>query len=208
MINAEKGGVPVKKQPQITAQTKANLRDAFWQLYSQKPIEKISIKEITDLAGYNRGTFYLYYKDAYDLLWQIEEELLQNIAAVIRDCMQNSETFDISQQMGMIAQLMQTHYKYSSVLFSDHGDPQFSTKFKELLLPLLKRYVVLFGILDDYHTDLLIEFLLAGILASVSRWIADPKISIEAFVEFMVPMIFPAEILNKKQLYISKEAES
>lgn len=47
----------MKKQPHITEQTKNNLRIAFWSLYAQKPIEKISIKEITELAGYNRGTF-------------------------------------------------------------------------------------------------------------------------------------------------------
>ena len=46
----------MKKQPHITEQTKNNLRIAFWSLYAQKPIEKISIKEITELAGYNRGT--------------------------------------------------------------------------------------------------------------------------------------------------------
>ena len=50
----------MKKQPHITEQAKNNLRIAFWSLYAQKPIEKISIKEITELAGYNRGTFYLY----------------------------------------------------------------------------------------------------------------------------------------------------
>ena len=49
----------MKKQPHITEQTKNNLRIAFWSLYAQKPIEKISIKEITELAGYNRGTFFI-----------------------------------------------------------------------------------------------------------------------------------------------------
>lgn len=73
----------MKKQPQITEQTKANLKDAFWKLYTEKPIEKISIKEITDLAGYNRGTFYLYYKDVYDIFSQIEDELLDKIKTVL-----------------------------------------------------------------------------------------------------------------------------
>lgn len=67
----------MKKQPQITEQTKDKLRSAFWTLYSSKPIDKITIKEITDLAGYNRGTFYLYYKDVYDIFASIETELLQ-----------------------------------------------------------------------------------------------------------------------------------
>ena len=33
------------------------LKDAFWQLYSEKDINKIRSVEITDLAGYNRGVF-------------------------------------------------------------------------------------------------------------------------------------------------------
>lgn len=60
----------MRKQPEVTEQTKTNLRTAFWELYKEKPIEKITIKEITDAAGYNRGTFYLYYKDVYDLFTQ------------------------------------------------------------------------------------------------------------------------------------------
>jgi len=46
--------------------------DAFMTIYADRPIEKISIKSITDLAGLNRGTFYLHYLDIYDLLENIE----------------------------------------------------------------------------------------------------------------------------------------
>jgi AcrR family transcriptional regulator len=86
----------MKKQPHITEQTKNNLRIAFWSLYAQKPIEKISIKEITELAGYNRGTFYLYYNDVYDLLHQIEEEILGKITDVLNDSLEKNDTFDLS----------------------------------------------------------------------------------------------------------------
>ncbi len=34
----------------------------------KKDINKISIGELCRLAGYNRTTFYVYYKDIYDLL--------------------------------------------------------------------------------------------------------------------------------------------
>ena len=69
----------MNKRPELTEQTKRNLRTAFWSLYAQKPLEKISVREITALAGYNRGTFYLYYQDVYDLLNQIEDELLDEL---------------------------------------------------------------------------------------------------------------------------------
>lgn len=115
----------MKKQPHITEQTKNNLRIAFWSLYAQKPIEKISIKEITELAGYNRGTFYLYYNDVYDLLHQIEEEILGKITDVLNDSLEKNDTFDLSGQMGILLDLMQTLETYAAVLLSDHGDPAF-----------------------------------------------------------------------------------
>lgn len=99
------GGFHEKAAP-YTEQTKNNLRIAFWSLYAQKPIEKISIKEITELAGYNRGTFYLYYNDVYDLLHQIEEEILGKITDVLNDSLEKNDTFDLSGQMGILLDLM------------------------------------------------------------------------------------------------------
>ena len=61
----------MKKQPEITVQTKQNLTDAFWQIYCTKRIDKITVRDITTKAGYNRGTFYEYFRDVYDVLEQI-----------------------------------------------------------------------------------------------------------------------------------------
>ena len=66
-----------RKQPQVTEQTKANLTSAFWSLYEEKPIEKITVREIAERAGYNRATFYLYYRDVYDLFEQLEDEIME-----------------------------------------------------------------------------------------------------------------------------------
>ena len=48
----------MRKREEITAQTKQNIIDAFWALYCEKRIEKITVRDITNKAGYNRGTFY------------------------------------------------------------------------------------------------------------------------------------------------------
>lgn len=50
------------------AQTKQNLIDAYWRIYTQKPIQKITIKEITVKAGYNRSTFYECFTNLYAIL--------------------------------------------------------------------------------------------------------------------------------------------
>ncbi len=180
----------MKKQPQITEQTKANLRTAFWQLYTEKPLDKISIKEITDLAGYNRGTFYLYYKDVYDIFSQIEDELLQKIKDVLDESLATNETFDLSQQMGILLELMQTHSHYATVLLSDRGDPRFVSRLKELILPLLNRYFISPEGHDDYQMALLSEFYLSGLLAAVQYWLSNPKLPLDTFINFMVSSVF------------------
>lgn len=64
------------KQSQTTTETKQNLIDAYWELYTSDIPSKITVKMITDRAGYNRGTFYAYFLDIEDLHDQIEDELL------------------------------------------------------------------------------------------------------------------------------------
>ena len=55
--------ISMRKRPEKTEQTKADIKEAFWRLYAAKPIEKITVGEVCDLAGYNRGTFYLHFHD-------------------------------------------------------------------------------------------------------------------------------------------------
>ena len=54
--------------------TKKVIKDTFLSLLEDKDISNISVKELCDIADVNRGTFYRYYEDIYDLLKKIEEE--------------------------------------------------------------------------------------------------------------------------------------
>jgi len=66
----------------LTNQIDKKIINAFMVLNVDRPIEKISIKMITDQAGLNRGTFYLHYKDIYDLLEKVESRFY-NISKII-----------------------------------------------------------------------------------------------------------------------------
>ena len=56
------------------------LAKSFKYLVLKRPIEKITIKEITNLAGVIRPTFYNHFQDKYELLeWIIKKELVEPI---------------------------------------------------------------------------------------------------------------------------------
>lgn len=55
--------------------TKTQLGQALKDLVSVKPLDKISIKEITDSCHMNRQTFYYHFEDIYDLMeWLLQKE--------------------------------------------------------------------------------------------------------------------------------------
>lgn len=64
------------------------LADSFKELACQNPIEKITVKEITDRAGVIRPTFYNHFQDKYELLeWIILTDLLEPIRPLIENKM-------------------------------------------------------------------------------------------------------------------------
>ena len=53
------------------------LAESFKELTLKQPIEKITIKEITDKAGVIRPTFYNHFQDKYELLeWIIMSQII------------------------------------------------------------------------------------------------------------------------------------
>ena len=64
------------------------LADSLKELAAKRPMEKITIKEITDKAGVIRPTFYNHFQDKFELLeWIIRTELLEPILPLVRSGM-------------------------------------------------------------------------------------------------------------------------
>lgn len=64
------------------------LAESFKELTLKQPIEKITIKEITDRAGVIRPTFYNHFQDKYELLeWIISTQLLKPVEPLLENDM-------------------------------------------------------------------------------------------------------------------------
>ena len=125
----------MKKQPQQTAQTRKKLMDSFWKLYCDDGIDRVTVGAVAKDAGYNRGTFYEYFTDVYDLLDQLEDELLgeleRNAAAIVGAGLPRS----LHEFSMRCAQLFATHNEEVLVLLGDKGDPRFLVKVKRTMMP-------------------------------------------------------------------------
>ncbi|SHN56389.1 TetR/AcrR family transcriptional regulator [Desulfitobacterium chlororespirans] len=63
--------------------TKEAIRAALVALIEAKGFEALSVKDITAKANINRGTFYLHYRDKFDLLDQTLEEVIKDIERIV-----------------------------------------------------------------------------------------------------------------------------
>lgn len=168
----------MRKRPERTEQTKAELKEAFWKLYSEKPIEKITVGEVCERAGYNRGTFYLHFQDLYDLLDRIEDTLLDGMTECVEACMKqlrrDSSKLSCIAACADVVMYYERNKPYITVLLGERGDPAFIYQLKENLKPLWREYVIDGGSRSEAEIDLLLEYTLAGTLFMISRWLTDP----------------------------------
>ncbi len=177
------GGENMKKNSKMTVQTKQNLMDAFWELYCTKRIDKITIKEITMRAGYNRSTFYEYFTDVYDVLEQLENELISQLQELP---MQQLSSSDDPFPFEVLISLYSQHSKYLMVLLGDHGDPAFQGKMKACMKPMIKETLVAQGAKDDVELDFTLEYALSAMIGILSYWFSQENApSIEKLIELI-----------------------
>ena len=60
------------------AKTNRSIINAFLNLRSHKPLEKITVKELSELSQINKATFYLHYHDIYELSESLEKEVIES----------------------------------------------------------------------------------------------------------------------------------
>ena len=80
----------------MAGSTKYALEDALKKLLLQKPIDKITINDLTEECGISRMTFYYHFKDIYDL---VEWVCIEDVKRALKD----KKTYDTWQEgMGQI----------------------------------------------------------------------------------------------------------
>lgn len=149
--------------------TRMIIEESFLTLLSKKPVSKITVTELCQIAQINRATFYKHYLDVPDLLEKIEEDLFDTIRA-------SFDKKDI-QLKPFLVQMM--HYTRDNrerfmALGGDNGDPNLMTKTfmvcYESAYPLLAQNM---GSLTEKERQMLYHFLSHGAGAVLTWWVKD-----------------------------------
>ncbi len=173
------------KYKNVTTNTRQNIIDAFWMLYCEKRIDKITVADITLKAGYNRSTFYEYFADVYDVLDQLEQSLLPNIEEL--PPLKPSSELDV-QPIDMFIKLYSNSRKYYVVLLGEKGDPAFAGKIKNGIKEKLKEQLEESGE-QNIELDYRLEYFLSAIIGILTYWFKnDENISKEKLLQLIYDM--------------------
>lgn len=66
-----------------TMKTRKAITDALAELLTEKELHNVTVKEITEKADINRGTFYKHYLDVYDLYDKLEQDILIDLGMMV-----------------------------------------------------------------------------------------------------------------------------
>ena len=79
LINQIDSWYPERQNVQKAEQMKYRLADAMKQCMAKMPIERITVRQIVELSGTTRQTFYRHFQDKYDLInWYFDKILLES----------------------------------------------------------------------------------------------------------------------------------
>ena len=163
--------------------TRAKIKKALIETINEKGFGNLTVSDITERAGINRGTFYIHYKGKQDLLNQLEENIYADIIKLFHE---NGTISSATSYEDLNEQFFQ---KFSAYIYGEryciiamalvNGDPMFYHKVKQILnRELLKRMDYLGIKMDDeIPREYIQEYAIGSMLNLSIYWLEkdDPE---------------------------------
>lgn len=109
----------MKKTDARVRYTRRVLKESFLTLLREKPVNRITVKEVCELAELNRATFYTHYSDCFALLESIEQDLLD----AFQQSLKLVDAFDVSAMIRAIYAMVEQHENAYRVLIFNSRSP-------------------------------------------------------------------------------------
>ncbi|WP_244912679.1 TetR/AcrR family transcriptional regulator [Paenibacillus pasadenensis] len=160
-----------KVDPRV-ARSKTALKQALLRLLEGKEFESVTITEIVQTSGYNRGTFYKHYDNKEALLEDILNDLIEGLLEAFRYPYEQTEVFRVHQlppgSVKIFDHFME-HAPTYGILTRSQVMPALREKMFRALRDISSRELV--PELDGIDAELLADYSIHGLLGILFHWI-------------------------------------
>jgi AcrR family transcriptional regulator len=180
-----------KKLDHRVLMTRRLFRQALTELLRQKPLQSITVKELCQKAGVNRGTFYSHYTDIFALMEQIEGEVSRELSDTLEDFTSRNPQSSPFSVYTSILQFFRKNSDICTVLLSGYGDRSFLEKlFQTGRESCTSVYGEMFPSASQEQLEMFYTFVSSGCVGLLRYWIdtgmALPEESLAKCLEYMV----------------------
>ncbi|MFD1849808.1 TetR/AcrR family transcriptional regulator [Oceanobacillus bengalensis] len=150
--------------------TRMVLKDSLMKLLKEKQISTITVKEICELADINRSTFYSHFSDQFDLLNQIEEEIIEDMNSYLSQYNFDKEEESL-QMIEKILEYIISKHDICQTLLNENGDAAFQKRVMIVAQRfLMKNWKAVNNINEDI-SEYLSTFLISGSIHVIKSWL-------------------------------------
>lgn len=150
--------------------TKSAIRKALAAIMTDTDVSRITVKKISKVADINRKTFYTHYTDVYDILDEIEDEMIVSLSETVRQSDFSKLRFDPYQIFDRLTVLVNADFGFYRSMLQTGAYSNFFNKIKDLLKESL-----LGRLPDEYKKNQTalttsVEFIAAGAISAYRQW--------------------------------------
>ncbi|MEM8859776.1 MAG: TetR/AcrR family transcriptional regulator [Chloroflexota bacterium] len=153
--------------------TRKLLQDALFELLKKKPLAKIQIKEITEMAELSRPTFYKQFDTKEELLFSHVDDVLAQISAEVFSEAQNGHRVDMVTLVTTFFRQWQKHKQLLRWIFQvENKDLVFNAFQSQLrgIKLMFDQFVPPLDLAQEYE-DYLTGFLSGGMYMLIRTWV-------------------------------------
>lgn len=154
------------KNNRRTQMTKRILRESLLEMLKTVNIQKISIRALCEKANINRSTFYKYYGSQFDLLKEMEDDLLSRIEESF-----NSSPNEEMRSMTAVLAFIKNNIELCEILINSNVDEEFPKKL--LYLPAILNRVNIGETERQAEYIYIQDCILYGGYQMIKRWINE-----------------------------------
>ena len=171
--------------------TKRAIRNAFAKLMVEKDINDITVMELSETADINRKTFYNYYSGVYQVVEDIENDIISSYERLLGD-VQFRESMNAPYQLfERFSQLINMDPEFFGYLLTMNGNIALITRIMTLIKDKTREKMTSQLAIEDYKADIMIDFVLSGMLSVYQHWFSsDRSVPSEEVAQIISTMSF------------------
>ena len=165
-----------RKEDRRVKRTKTAIKHSLLNLLSQKSIDKVTIKELSDMANCDRKTIYNYYDSVYEILDDIELELVAKVEESIEQIdaykhIEDKQPIEMFEELAKIIIANSDLMTYMVRLGKKSRlNDKIITLIKGKIVNLLKA-----NLLGELDYEELATFITAGYISVFEEWLLNNK---------------------------------